>query len=456
MNSLFRPWKARDELGIRAFRRKSADLNIPAKFPHYDPIVKRLDRHRRMGHRIALVVLHHENFGQLLQPGRYEHAAITQQVIGENLARILPVYFRDEAIIGIKKFHGEDYCVFLRMSCNESNLDVHYRALKIRVTLENRLRANDRLSETDKPSFGVGFFALEKEPAGTQLAVSIAYRYAQMIAARKLPAGFGHVRQELLDIIEREQISVLSQPIMDQQSGEIFGWEILTRGPENSMFHSPADLFEYAQQTDLLGSLEILVVKKTLKEISERSIKEQVFVNLTSLTLGQNLFYYRLLEFLRLYPDVKPERIIFEITERHPIRDFRGMAEAMKRYRELGFRFALDDTGAGYASLQSISELSPEMIKIDRSLISHIDQGQIKQSLLQALTNFARDINCEVIAEGIEREEEADMLFRNAVTKAQGFYFARPVPLFQGGAAKLREIGERIRHRFNTDIIGFT
>lgn len=449
-NSLFRTWRTQDGTGIRAFRRSKTDLFFPAKFPDHDPIVKRLDRHRRQGHRVALVLLHLENFGQMLQPGQDEQLIRTQRAIGDKLIELLPVFFKEKAIIGVKKFHGEDFCVFLHIAESESYLSVHYQALRIRDTLVKRLLTDERMKGADTPSFGVGFFALEKEPAATQLALSIAYRYAHAIAARRLPANFGHARQQLLDIIEREQIHVLSQPIMDLRSGEIFGWEILTRGPEATPFNSPADLFEYAHQTDLLGLLEILVVKKTLMEITERAIEEQVFVNLTSVTLKQPLFYDRLLEFLELFPSVRPERIIFEITERHPIRDFRGMAEIMKRYRDLGFRFALDDTGAGYASLQSISELNPEMIKIDRSLISHIDQGKVKQSLLRALMSIARDINCEVIAEGIEREEEADMLLRNAVTKAQGYYFAEPAPLYQGGAAKLREIGDRIRLRFKS------
>lgn len=448
--NLVRMWRTQDEKDIRAFRRKGSDLFSAVKFPDHDPVVQQLDRHRRQGHRVALILLHHENFRQMLQPGHCEQLLPVQEMIGEKMIALLSANFRAEAIIGVKKIHGEDYCIFVHIADTDTYRDLHDRTLQMRDSLVKRLQAEERLPEAVKPRFGVGFFALEEEPGDTPLAMAIAHYYAQAMATRRLPAHFGHVRQQLAEIIDRARIRVLLQPIMDLRSGEIYGWEILTRGPGETPFSDPAELFDYAHQTDLLGRLEFLVIKKTFKEIAERAIRERIFVNVTSVTLAQKHFYDQLLEHLTLFPSVRPQQIVFEITERHSIRDFHGMAEMMNRYRRHGFRFALDDAGAGYASLQSISELHPEILKIDRSLISHIDQGAVKQSLLRALMCVAKDINCEVIAEGIERQEEADTLLRHAVTKAQGYYFERPAPLYPGRLAKLRELGDQLRLRFQS------
>jgi EAL domain-containing protein (putative c-di-GMP-specific phosphodiesterase class I) len=102
------------------------------------------------------------------------------------------------------------------------------------------------------------------------------------------------------------------------------------------------------------------------------------------------------------------------------------MGAILSKFRSYGFRFAIDDAGAGYSSLQSISELIPDIIKIDKSVIQNIDQVAVKQSILRALLLFASDIKCQVVAEGIEREEEANILLDHQVKMGQGYYFAKP------------------------------
>lgn len=421
---------------------------ISAAFSMDDPIVMRLDQLRKHHRHCALVLFSIENFSQMLYPGYYEQLVIAERLVSRHLIQLLPAYFADEHVIGVRNFHGEEYCVFLEVE-DKTYTELHYACLRIRDELMERLKSEPELYSPGELTFGVGFYTFEKEPASTKLAISIAYHYAQAIATNRLPSNFCHTRKQLSDIMERENIHVLAQPIMDLHHGVIFGWEVLTRGPVGTAFHSPTELFDFAHQADLLPMLEFLVIKKAFKEIVDRSIKEQVFINITSVSLSHKKFYDDLVAYLGLFPSIKPSQIIFEITERHSIRDYEAMAAMMSKYRKLGFRFALDDTGSGYASLQTISELIPDMIKIDRSLIRNIDQGKIKQSLLKALMQFAQDIECEVIAEGIEREEEADIIYKHAVTKAQGFYFARPSEIVETSQFQSRanEMVERIRLR---------
>jgi len=428
---------------------KRNDSFFSSEYTVKDPVLDKVRRIRKQGHHCVLILLNLDNFGQMLYPGHYEQILKAQRMICLRLNELLPVFFTEDDIIGIKQFHGEDYCVFLRIPNIEMYLDIHYKALLIRDELEKRLEDATHTHYNGKLTFGVGFFIMEKEPASTWLSVSIAFHYAQAIATKKLPVNFDYTRKQLLDIIAKEEIVVLCQPIMDLRNGEIFGWEMLSRGPKNSPFYRPTDLFEFAYQADLLAQMEFIVIKRALKEIVEKPILEQVFINITSETLIQPFFYEQLIEYLSLFPSVKPCQIIFEITERHAIRDYRKMSLMMKQYRALGFRFALDDAGAGYASLQSISELIPDIIKIDRSIIQNINQGLVKQSLLKALMKFAEEINCEVIAEGIETEEEADVLYQHSVTMAQGYYFAEPAPIFNGShhRAHYKELKDKIIFR---------
>jgi EAL domain-containing protein (putative c-di-GMP-specific phosphodiesterase class I) len=283
----------------------------------------------------------------------------------------------------------------------------------------------------------------------TEAAIRSSYHYALAIATKKLPSYFSKSKQELLDIIHKENIAVLAQPIMNLNSGEIFGWEILARGPLNSAFHTPTELFDFAYQADILSKMEFIVIKKTFEEINNRKIKEQVFINVTPVTLCHPLFLNQLLAVLSKYPDISATQIVLEITERHAIRDFTYMGALMANYRSHGFRFAVDDAGAGYSSLQSISELIPDIIKIDRSVIQNIDQLVVKQFLLRALLLFAENINCQVIAEGVESQEEADVLYDMQVQMGQGFYFARPEPLVasQERIQQFRSVTEKIQQK---------
>src|SRR5690606_31896248 len=108
--------------------------------------------------------------------------------------------------------------------------------------------------------FGLGCYVFEKEPVSTKLAVSIGYHYLRAIASKAIPETFCHTRMELMEILNKQNIDVLAQPIMDLHTGDIFGWEMLTRGPVNSPYYKPMDLFEIAYQADLLGKLEMVVI----------------------------------------------------------------------------------------------------------------------------------------------------------------------------------------------------
>nr|WP_255807386.1 EAL domain-containing protein [Cohnella mopanensis] len=249
-------------------------------------------------------------------------------------------------------------------------------------------------------------------------------------------------------VINEGSISVLAQPIMNLTSGDVHGWEILTRGPVGSVLHLPDELFQFAAQTRLLSRLEFLVVKRALEEISDRNIKEPVFLNVTAITLSHPLFLSHVLQCLKQHPSLSPQQVYFEITERHQITNLDAMLDILRTYRLQGFRFAVDDAGSGYSSLQWIGELVPELIKIDRSVIRHVDRIAIKESLLRAIVTAAREIKCEIVAEGVESEEEADMLFKLDVDMGQGFYFARPnVLLHEHERDMFKETKVRIQHR---------
>jgi EAL domain-containing protein (putative c-di-GMP-specific phosphodiesterase class I) len=121
-----------------------------------------------------------------------------------------------------------------------------------------------------------------------------------------------------------------------------------------------------------------------------------------------------------------PERVVLEITERTAIKDYPKFRERLKVLREIGYRFAVDDAGSGYAGLGSIANLEPDFIKLDISLITAIDTNFIKQNLVETMVKFANDHGAMVIAEGVERAEEFMTVRNLGVHLVQGFFLHKP------------------------------
>jgi EAL domain-containing protein (putative c-di-GMP-specific phosphodiesterase class I) len=122
-------------------------------------------------------------------------------------------------------------------------------------------------------------------------------------------------------------------------------------------------------------------------------------------------------------------RVVIEITERTAIKDYPKFRERLRGFRDRGFRFAVDDAGSGYAGLGSIANLEPDFIKLDISLINGIDTNFIKQDLVATLVRFASDQGAMVIAEGVEYEQEYEVVKSLGVHLVQGFYLHRPQQL---------------------------
>jgi EAL domain-containing protein (putative c-di-GMP-specific phosphodiesterase class I) len=421
-------WKERLKMFMHLPFSDAALKYFPPDFTFRDPVLSSVHRARNRGHEVVLVLLKLGGFHHLIETCPDSLMAKIRQQLRISIKESMYRLYSAEQVLGVREFNGEDVGIFIKIQDTVDYDELLDTSAELSNLVSKRFREATDIAMHDRIELKTACYVLDTEVKDTTYAIELAHRYTDAIAAKRLPAHFCRTRRHLQLILGTGQINVIAQPIVALQSGDIFGWEFLTRGPKNTPFHRPNELFEMAHQADLLSKLEFLVLCKVFDEINDRQINEQVFVNVTPVSLSHPLFHEQLLSCLKKYPNVKPTQIIFEITERHSIRDYGQMSEALANYRAMGFRFAVDDAGSGYSSLQSITELIPDMIKIDKSVIQNIDRVSVKQSMLKALMYFAENINCQVIAEGIEREEEAHLLFDNAVTMGQGFYFAKPEP----------------------------
>ncbi len=214
-------------------------------------------------------------------------------------------------------------------------------------------------------------------------------------------------------------------PIVVATTREIFGYEALARGSMRTL-RSPEVMFDVAAEADLIWELSRLCRERALEGMDTRLAEGQVlFLNVDPHDFSDPAFTERGVK--------NPERVVIEITERTAIKDYPKFRERLKAFREIGFRFAVDDAGSGYAGLGSIANLEPDFIKLDISLITGIDTNFIKQNLVQTMVKFANDHGAKVIAEGVERADEFKAVQDLGVHLVQGFYLHRP----QSAAAPL-------------------
>jgi EAL domain-containing protein (putative c-di-GMP-specific phosphodiesterase class I)/GGDEF domain-containing protein len=207
-------------------------------------------------------------------------------------------------------------------------------------------------------------------------------------------------------------------PIVVASTREIFGYEALARGQMRTL-RSPEVMFDVAAEADLIWELSRLCRARALEGMNTRLGPGQLlFINVDPHDFADPAFTEQEV--------TDPSRVVIEITERTAIKDYPKFRERLKAFRAMGYRFAVDDAGSGYAGLGSIANLEPDFIKLDISLINAIDTNFIKQNLVQTMVRFADDHNAMVIAEGVERAEEFKTVQELGVHLVQGFFLHRP------------------------------
>lgn len=228
---------------------------------------------------------------------------------------------------------------------------------------------------------------------------------------------------DLKSTLREGAVYIVYHPIVVTETREVYGYEALARGLLRGL-RSPEVLFGVAEEANLIWELSRLCRKRAIEGIDE-NLKpgELLFLNIDPHDFRDPKFRYLDLDELGVE---HPERIVLEITERTAITDYPTFQGYLKEFRDRGFRFAVDDAGSGYAGLGSIANLAPDFIKLDISLISSIDSNFMKQNLVDTMVSFANDHGIQVIAEGVEREEEYETVKALGVHLTQGFLFHNP------------------------------
>jgi EAL domain-containing protein (putative c-di-GMP-specific phosphodiesterase class I) len=236
-------------------------------------------------------------------------------------------------------------------------------------------------------------------------------------------------RADMLDrILLEETVTTVFEPIVKLANREPIGFEALSRGPVGSGMETPAALFGIAEQSDREYELDSLCRRRALANARGIQPHQLLFLNILPTCIQDPDFQaVRVRETLATL-GLGPRNLVLEVSERQAISNFPIFREATDHFSRLGFRIALDDTGAGFSSLEAALELSPDFLKIDMSLVRGIEESPVKQELLRGLGAVAAKMGSTLIAEGIETEHELEVIRGLGIECGQGFHLGRGTP----------------------------
>jgi EAL domain-containing protein (putative c-di-GMP-specific phosphodiesterase class I) len=217
-----------------------------------------------------------------------------------------------------------------------------------------------------------------------------------------------------------ERMWIAMQPILSWRTRSVFAYEALLRTDEATL-RNPVEFVDTAERLHRTADLGRRIRKRIADQLIELPPSVSVFINLHPSDLVDE-------ELCSEEGVLTPyaHGVVLEVTERAALEQVRGLIPAIVRLRSLGYRIALDDLGAGYAGLSSFALLEPEVVKVDMSLVRDIHRSPTKQKLFGSLATLCRDLNTEIIAEGVEVAEERDCLNELGGDLFQGYLFARP------------------------------
>jgi EAL domain-containing protein (putative c-di-GMP-specific phosphodiesterase class I) len=219
-------------------------------------------------------------------------------------------------------------------------------------------------------------------------------------------------------VSEGDGVGIVFQPIVELSSGSIVGVEALARFAHEPV-RPPDEWFAEARELGFADRLELLCIEQALAMVERLPDDCFVSVNVSPDTAMTG-------ELVSVLSRVPGERVVLELTEHDEISDYEWLRPFLERHRARGVRIAVDDAGAGYAGLQHILSLMPDILKLDRELIRGIDTDIARRALARCLADFAGEIGAAVLAEGISGVAELEVLRAVGVSLGQGYYLGKP------------------------------
>ena len=319
------------------------------------------------------------------------------------------------------------------------------------LTLITRARAENILLFLDgyplpmRIQIKIGIYHVEEKALSVARMCDLA-----LLAANSIKGNFGQrfasydrsMREKLIfeqkivntmvESLQREEFLVYLQPKVAVDTSRIIGAEALIRWkhPEFGMI-SPADFIPVFEKNSFIYSVDLFVWEKVCRMLRDWKSKGitgiPVSVNVSRTDLYHEALPETLTSMITAY-GLSPEELHLEITESAYVQNSRQLPDAIRRLKEMEFIIEMDDFGSGYSSLNTLSELPIDVMKLDRLFLYQAENDPRRQKVMQFVIDLAKELHLQVIAEGVETEDQAGLLRKLGCRYAQGFLYGRPMP----------------------------
>lgn len=361
------------------------------------------------------------------------------QKLAERLRRSLRTSSSGDDVVA--RIGGDEFVLLLRVaSAEEGRLAVE--RMQHVVSLPFGLSAGDS-PVVVTASIGATVFPLDNADAETLLRHADHAMYGAKQAGRSGYQFFDAERNRaaearvveigrLQDALDAQELCLYFQPKVDMRDGRVLGVEALVRWnhPEQGLL-TPDRFLPLIEHTRLGSALSDWVLRKGVEQLSQwqcLGLDLTVSINILARHLQDPMFAHNLAELLASQPTPVADRLVLEVLETTALADIDFTCELMEACRALGVRFALDDFGTGYSTLTYLKKLPLDMLKIDRSFVTHMLHDRHDMAIVEGVIGLSQTFGCSVVAEGVETLEQAQALIELGCDIGQGNGIAPAMP----------------------------
>jgi diguanylate cyclase (GGDEF)-like protein len=232
----------------------------------------------------------------------------------------------------------------------------------------------------------------------------------------------------ILEALSKRRIVPYFQPIMNIKDMKVEAFEVLTRIVINDRVIPAAEFIETAESMGAIGKIDYQLIELAFSKVKDTRYEGTLFLNLSPKALVLNEFMPTVRKLLRDY-SIDPSKMVFEITERDTVKGVNIIAQYIEELKKEGFRFAIDDFGAGYSSFQYLRNFSIDFLKVDGDFIRNMNGSKnIEKAIVTSIAALAAELGIKTIAEYVETEEILTEAGSAGINYAQGYYIKRPSP----------------------------
>jgi diguanylate cyclase (GGDEF)-like protein len=243
--------------------------------------------------------------------------------------------------------------------------------------------------------------------------------------------SIGEKNLMILEALTRKQFVPYFQPIMNIKTMKIEAYEVLTRIVIGDRVIAAAEFIETAEGMGAVGKIDYQLIDMAFSRVREKNYKGRLFINLSPKALVLNEFMPTIRRFLRDY-NIDPSKMVFEITERDTVKNLTLVEHFVRDLKGEGFRFAIDDFGAGYSSYHYLKTFSVDYLKVDGEFIRNMsDNASTERAIVKSIAALAESLGIKTIAEYVETSAILGQVESTGIDYAQGYYIQRPSPDLQ-------------------------